>query len=235
MKMLLFSNIGYAIAPAEMAEFIAGVAKRLSCGLMISLGGWRGVPVAVLKRFAGAAELWSLWGDENDLRVLGEADVRVLRDGEVIEVSGLRIGAINGVTTMHGRGYAKSYADTLGIAHGFRERIDVLLMRDCPPPPPRLPTFHVGKRATLLRAIEDASPALVICGRPSNGSLVEENIGGRLMIGIDTSGNPPTYLTLEPRDKEINIEIWQGLTEEPSYRTRITIRKARSGTASPYY
>ncbi|RLG85480.1 MAG: hypothetical protein DRO39_05480, partial [Thermoprotei archaeon] len=112
MKMLLFSNVGYAITPIEMVEFIASVAKRVSCGLMISLGGWRGVSVAVLKELARAAELWSLWGDESDRRVLCEAGARVLRNGEVVEVSGLRIGVINGVTTMHGRGYAKSYADT---------------------------------------------------------------------------------------------------------------------------
>ncbi len=168
--------------------------------VLISSGDWDFCSSQFFSKVSEAfKEVYTIYGNNDDLDKL-ERYFHLIKDGEVVELNGIRVGGVNGIISPKGTPNKKGVPrkkpeEYLKWAKVLRGRIDLLLMHETP----YIPSFF-GRMwrnvatLTALEALMEASPEIASIGHLHAFKCKVGSYSDVRLVHVDSSVGGYAYL-----------------------------------------
>lgn len=204
MRVLFVSDVHKTYRPSEASavEWLLSLIDSLRPDALISAGDWdEGVTEDDFLRIASRTRLVTIYGNHENFAVITKFAVG---DGEVIDLSGLKVAGVNGLIGEGRKIYELPPSRFRGIVRGLKRiagRLDLFVAHQPPYIPEVYPWVEEDEAGKLmLWALQELKPRLFLNGHMSAGcySYYELPFGTKY-LRVDSSQRERCYALLEER------------------------------------
>jgi len=224
MKTMMVSDIHYSSKPfydidqSRTFLHLYSAIEKENPDLLISAGDFgKEATREMFDPIIKSVHLLTIYGNHDDIALvqnLRNADGSScwLRDGEVLELSGLRIAGINGnIAWKRKKSHHKTVEQVKSIIKTYaQEKIDFIVAHEAPKHPSLLKNEQELGFEIFNEVVEELRPKLYLCGHAHVPSQILK-IGETLLVNLDTSAKRCEYAIVEYLDEKFGapqIKKW---------------------------